>query len=267
MSRWPHVVEDVVRAFPATAVTLTRVERDTMQNRVRALVGPELPEGFRFDGEQRLNAAPTVEAMAAAAGSSAGERSSPDELIARYAHGAKFDPLTEEERSGLARRYATDLDSLERAGKALFALLMVLGVWLGTRWGLAAAAAAIVAARILLHLLLTQLALALLGLRWRRLLRCHAPALWVAGCSAAALWAATGLAERAALPTPATLAIGLAAWAGAAAAAVHAAPGFARPRSVPWLLVRLPFPALGATGRLLRVILERLDPAPASRNR
>ena len=141
--------------------------------------------------------------------------------------------------------------------KALFALLMVLGVWLGTRWGLAAAAAAIVAARILLHLLLTQLALALLGLRWRRLLRCHAPA----------LWAATGLAERAALPTPATLAIGLAAWAGAAAAAVHAAPGFARPRSVPWLLVRLPFPALGATGRLLRVILERLDPAPASRNR
>ena len=113
---WPHVVEDVVRAFPATAVTLTRVERDTMQNRVRALVGPELPEGFRFDGEQRLNAAPTVEAMAAAAGSSAGERSSPDELIARYAHGAKFDPLTEEERSGLARRYATDLASLESPG-------------------------------------------------------------------------------------------------------------------------------------------------------
>ena len=61
--------------------------------------------------------------------------------------------------------------------RALFALLMVFGVWVGVRWGLAGAAAAIVAARILLHLLLTQLALDLLGLRWRRLLRCHAPVL------------------------------------------------------------------------------------------
>ena len=122
-------------------------------------------------------------------------------------------------------------------------------------------------AHILLHLLLTHLALALLGLRWRRLLRCHAPALWAAGCSAAALWAASGLAERAALPAAATLAIGLAAWSAAAAAAVYAAPAFVRPRSVPWLLDRLPFAELGTTGRLLRVILERLDPCPASRSR
>ena len=150
--------------------------------------------------------------------------------------------------------------------RALFALLMVFGVWLGVRWGLAGAAAAIVAARILLHLLLTQLALALLGLHWRRLLRCHAPALWAAAWSAAALWVATGLADRAALPAAATLAIGLAAWAAAAAAAVYAAPAFARLRSVPWLLDRLPFAELGTAGRLLRVMLERLDPGPASRN-
>ena len=151
--------------------------------------------------------------------------------------------------------------------KALFALLMVFGVWLGVRWGLAGAAAAIVAARILLHLLLTHLALALLGLRGRRLLRCHAPALWAAAWSAAALWVASGLAERAALPAAATLAIGFAAWSAAAAAAVYAAPAFVRPRSVPWLLDRLPFAELGTTGRLLRVILERLDPCPASRSR
>ena len=150
--------------------------------------------------------------------------------------------------------------------KALFALLMVFGVWLGTRWGLAGAAAAIVTARILLHLLLTHLALALLGLRGRRLLRCHAPALWAAAWSAAALWVATGLADRAALPAAATLVIGLAAWAAATAAAVYAAPAFARPRSVPWLLAHLPFPQLGTTGRLLRVMLERLDPGTASRN-
>ena len=111
---WPDVVDDVARAFPGTAVKLTRVERDPMENRVRDLVGPELPERFRFDGEERPNAAPTVEAMAAAAGS--GGRTSPDDLVARYAHGARFDPLTEEERSRLARRYVTDLESLQSAG-------------------------------------------------------------------------------------------------------------------------------------------------------
>ena len=111
---WPDVVDDVVRAFPGTVVKLTRVERDPMENRVRGLVGPELPERFRFDGDERPNSAPTVEAMAAAAGS--GGRTSPDDLVARYAHGARFDPLTEEERSRLAWRYVTDLESLRSAG-------------------------------------------------------------------------------------------------------------------------------------------------------
>ena len=113
---WPDVVDDVARVFPGTAVKLTRVERDSMENRVRGLVGPELLKRFRFDGDERPNAAPTAEAMAAAAGS--GGRTSPDDLVARYAHGARFDPLTEEERSRLARRYVTDLESLDRAGCA-----------------------------------------------------------------------------------------------------------------------------------------------------
>ena len=148
--------------------------------------------------------------------------------------------------------------------RALFALLMVAGVWLGARWGLAGAAAAIVAAHIVLHLLLTQLALALLGLGWRR-------------CSGATPRPVGGRLVRrravgrhrarglAAPPAAVTLAIGLAAGAAAAAAAVRAAPALARPRSVPWLLARLPFAELGATGRLLRVVLERLDPGPESR--
>ena len=37
-------------------------------------------------------------------------------------------------------------------------------------------------------------------------------------------------------------------------------------RSVPWLLDRLPFAELGTTGRLLRFMLQRLDPGPASRS-
>ena len=104
---WPEVVDDVARAFPGTAMKLTRVERDPMEDRVRGLVGPELAKRFRLDGDERPNAAPTVEAMAAAAGSGGGM--SPDDLVARYADGARFDPLTEDERSRLARRYSEDV--------------------------------------------------------------------------------------------------------------------------------------------------------------
>ena len=110
---WPHVVDDVARAFPGTALKLTRVERDPMEDRVGDLAGPELLKRLRFDGDERMNAAPTVEAMAAAAGSISRE---PDDLLARHAHGARFDPLTGEERSRLAERYVTDLESLDRAG-------------------------------------------------------------------------------------------------------------------------------------------------------
>lgn len=144
--------------------------------------------------------------------------------------------------------------------RALAALLMVAGVWAATRWwGLAGAAAAVVAARIALHLMLTQLALGLLRLDWPRLLRAHVPALWAGAWSAAALWAATEFARRAAFPAPATLAAGLAAWALAATAAVYAAPGRARPRSLRWALDSLPLAQSGAAGRALRFLLERLD--------
>ena len=148
--------------------------------------------------------------------------------------------------------------------RGLHALLVILGVWLGIRWGLAGAAAAIVGARIVLHLLLTHLMLSLLGLGWRRLLQCHAPALWAGAWSAGALWLATELARWAALPAAATLAAGVAACGAAAAGATYGAPGFVRPRSIRWGLEHLPFPKLGTTGRLLRFVLERLDRNPAT---
>ena len=52
--------------------------------------------------------------MAAAAGSRG--RMSPDDPVARYADGARFDPLTGTERSRLAQRYVTGLEALESAG-------------------------------------------------------------------------------------------------------------------------------------------------------
>ena len=151
--------------------------------------------------------------------------------------------------------------------KALYALLIVFGVWLGIRWGLAGAVTAIIGARIILHLLLTQLTLTLLGLRWLRLLQCHVPALWAGTLSAAGLWPVVELARGAGLPAPATLAFGLAACAAATAAAIYVAPAFVRPQCLRWSLSYLPFTELGTAGRLLQLVLKRLarDPrAPAT---
>ncbi len=76
--------------------------------------GPELPKRFRLDGGERLNAALTVEAMTAAAGSRG--RTSPDDPVARYADGTRFEAPSGEQRSRLAQRCAADLESLESAG-------------------------------------------------------------------------------------------------------------------------------------------------------
>lgn len=154
--------------------------------------------------------------------------------------------------------------------RGLHALLVILGVWAGTRWGLAGAAAAIVVAYIVLHLLLSQLTLNLLGLRWPQLLRCHVPALWAGALSGAMLWLAVGLAREAGLPAAAALAIGLAACGTTSAAAIYLAPAFARPRCVSWGLAHLPFTELGIAGRLLRFVfqhLERKPRAPATATR
>lgn len=143
--------------------------------------------------------------------------------------------------------------------RALYALLVALGAWLGIRWGVAGVAAAIVCARIVLHLLLTQLTLSLLGLRWRRLLRCHLPALWAGVWVAAALWLATGLVREASLPAVAALLVELAAWSAAVVAATYYAPPFARPLFARWGLAQVPFDDLGRAGRCLRFALERLE--------
>ena len=151
--------------------------------------------------------------------------------------------------------------------RALYALFAVVGVWLGIRWGLEGAATAIVGAHIILHLLLTQLTLTLLGLRWLRLLQCHVPALWAGSLSTAVLWPTVELARAAGFPAAATLAIGLAACAAAAAAAIYVASAFVRPPCIRWSLSYLPFTELGTAGRLLQFVLRLLarDPrAPAT---
>ena len=113
---WPEVVGDVARAFPGTLLKITRVEHRSMEERVQDLVGSPGFDELRFEGEERINAAPTLEAMAAAAEHR--DRNSRDALVARHSDGTRFDPLTERERNGLFRRYEDDLSALEGMKRA-----------------------------------------------------------------------------------------------------------------------------------------------------
>lgn len=146
--------------------------------------------------------------------------------------------------------------------QAMHAVLVVLGAWFGSRWGLSGVAAAMVGAQVAAHLLMTQAALSLLGLRWRQLLQRWLPALWAGAWGALALWLAVGWLRALALPGVAALAAETVVWGAAVAAALVFTPSFARLRSLPWALANLPFDALGPPGRWLRSGLRRL---PSSR--
>ena len=142
--------------------------------------------------------------------------------------------------------------------RALYLVLLLGAVWLGSRWGLAGIAAAVAAARLVLHVLLTHLTLGLLGIGPRTLLRRFVPALWTAFWASAALWAATAAARGAEWDPVAALALQLGAGGAATAAATYFAPPFARPFFPHWGLVQLPFDSMGPTGRRVRHALQHL---------
>ena len=142
--------------------------------------------------------------------------------------------------------------------EAASASLLLGGVAAGSRLGLAGVAAAAAGALIVAWLLKTQLALSLLGLGWRDLLRRHAPALWAGAWAAPALWLAAAAAREAGLPAAAVLAAGTLAASAAVALALGCAPRFARPLSPGWALAHLPFESMGAPGRGLRCVLALL---------
>lgn len=146
--------------------------------------------------------------------------------------------------------------------QAAHAVLVVLGAWFGSRWGLIGVAVAMVGAQAAAYLIMAQAALSLLGVRWRQLLQRWLPALWAGAWSALALWLTVGWLRALALPGVAALSAEAVVWGAAAAAALVCAPSFARLRSLPWALANFPFDALGPPGRCLRSGLRRL---PSSR--
>ena len=142
--------------------------------------------------------------------------------------------------------------------RALYCALLTGGAWWGSLWGLAGVAAAVVCAWILAHLFMSQLAMSLLGLPWRRLVRRYVPALWVGLCATPVLWVAAGRVREAGLPVAAALPVELTAWSAAAAAAAYWAPPFARPHFAGWLLAQVPFDRAGRSGESARAVLDHL---------
>ena len=136
--------------------------------------------------------------------------------------------------------------------QGIHAVLVVGGAWYASRWGLEAVVIVIVAAQVLAYLLLTQLTVSLLAVRWRHLLRCCLPALWAGAWAAVALWLTAGQVRAMELPAVPALALELLAWFAALVAALYYAPSFLRPVSVKWALTNIPFEVLGAPGRYMR---------------
>lgn len=142
--------------------------------------------------------------------------------------------------------------------RVLYLVLLLGAVWLGSRWGLPGVAAAIAAAQVVLHALVAQLTLGLLGIGPRKLLRRLVPALWTALWATAAVSVAAAAARGAQWHPVAALAVQLGAWGAAAATATYFAPPFARPLFPHWGLVQLPFDGMGPSGRWVRHALQHL---------
>ena len=136
--------------------------------------------------------------------------------------------------------------------QGLHALFVVFGAWYASRWGLESVVAVIVVAQVVAYLLLTQLTVSLLVVRWRHLLRCCLPALWVGVWTAAALWLTAGQVRAMELPAVLALALELLVWFAALLAALYYAPSYLRPVSVKWALTNIPFEVLGTPGSYMR---------------
>ena len=143
--------------------------------------------------------------------------------------------------------------------RGVHAFLVVVGAWFATRWGLEGVAIAIVGAQVVGYLLLTQLTVALLEMRWRRLLRCFLPALWAGAWTAFALWVTASQLRAMHLPSALSLFIEILVWIVTIIAALNYAPSFARPLSAQWVVTNVPFDVLGTPGIYLRKGLQWLS--------
>ena len=142
--------------------------------------------------------------------------------------------------------------------QAIWALVVVSGVYFGSRWGLSGVASSVVVASVMIQFFMTQLALSLLKLDWSCLLRCYVPALWAGVWSGLAALAVSKLAHSVSLPVFFVLGLESLALFAVALVAVYVAPLFAWPVYSEWILAHIHFEALGLPGYCLRNGLAKL---------
>ena len=147
----------------------------------------------------------------------------------------------------------------EMRRQVAFAVLVFVGAWFGSNWGLTGVAMAIVIAWIALYFFMAQLTLSLLGGNWRVLLRRYLPALWVSGWVAFALWLSVPLLRDTSLPVFARLVIEVLIWNFVVFTAIYFAPSFARPAFIDWMVVNVSFDAMGRPGYYLGKVLAQLN--------
>lgn len=112
---WPDLVVLLRRLFPGARLTVSTLDGHPIAARLADLAGQALD--LVHEGADQPNIAPTVQAIEAAC--RLGQRAAdPDRLVADHAGGARFDPLTAEEKAALTLRYRRDLDLL-RADPAI----------------------------------------------------------------------------------------------------------------------------------------------------
>lgn len=141
------------------------------------------------------------------------------------------------------------------------AFLIVFGAWLGSHRGLTGVAVAIVGAQVVACLLMTKLALSILELSSRRLLRCGLPALWSSSWAALVLWLTTSQFRAWEISDGLAVSFEVLIWATVIVGTTYYAPPCARLLSIPWALAHVPFDVMGPPGHYLRNGLGRL-PAP-----
>ena len=146
----------------------------------------------------------------------------------------------------------------EAKRQAMFILSMAVGIWLGSRWGLSGVVAAITVAWFVVHLLMTQLVLSLLGLSWRSLIRLHLPALWAGGWVAVVLWVAVHQLRSVSPPAVVLLIVELLIWIATVSVAMHFAPSSVRPLFPGWVIRNVPFNTMGKAGIYLHSSLRWL---------
>ena len=143
--------------------------------------------------------------------------------------------------------------------QGVHAFLVVGCAWFASRWGLEGVAIAIVGTQVVAYMLMSQLAVSLLKMRWQQFLRCYLPALWTGTWVAVALWLTAGQVRAMALPVGLALFVEIFVWLATIIAAVYYAPSYARPLSVHWAITNVPFDVLGTPGNYMRKGLQWLS--------